>query len=605
MTPKPLVHLSSIKFLAACAGVAALIAGVGVIFPFPAWVDAAEIGATVLALFVFGSIRFRLDKNALAYGAALVVAATFWTGWWPASGLRHSIAAEGALPLWNFIHRHLLTFEGWDRLVHADTMLFILGLTFFVAVIAETRLLETAGAFILDRCGGWVVPTVALIAALVAATSGVLDGVSMIGLMIRMLVVLLFLAKAPDASVIFAVMISTIVTTVCGMWLAYGEPPNLIMKANLHPVLNDAFFLRYCLPVAIGSYLIVLWNLRRKLKGLRVDRSTLDLLDHHAADVRYLQTERHGRTMIPVEFAVERAAEMGLAGEAVQRRIHEGIPLGEAMVNEGVPRATRLRLLGDYLADDLAPALDDYYVHVYGKNDHSADEAARLLHRALHRVRRDRRRAQWLGLLSFLPFVALLIVHALNHHVPLFWASLAGFAVSLTAVVANRGAFRAAMRSAAHEFNEYLFLVPLFFSVTLLQKTGFFNQVAGLLQSGVDHLGPTHTAAAQFAGTTILSAVLDNNVVADFAGRALQGLDLVLLKFFALAQIAGYAVGGCWTHIGSAQSVVAYSFILKEINPHFTPWMWIRAMTPVILEMVLLMAVVLYAGSHLFLKGFP
>lgn len=597
MTTGSLVHLSPVKFLGGCVAAAALIVGVGMYFPFPAWVDAAEVGTAVMALFVFGSIRFRLDKNALSYGVGLIVAATFWTGWWPASGLRRAMAEEGTGPLWDFLRRHLLTFEGWDRLVHADTMLFILGLTFFVAVIGETRLLETAGAYILDICGGRIVPTVALIAALVAAASGVLDGVSMIGLMIRMLVVLLFLAKAPDASVIFVVMLSTVVTTVCGMWLAYGEPPNLIMKANLHPHLNDLFFLRYCLPVAVGSYFIVFWNLRRWLKGLRVDRSTLDLLDQHAADVRFLQTERHGRTRIPVEFTVEHAEEMGAAAALVRDRLHEGVPLGEAMVNEGVPRATRLRLLGEYLAEDLAEVLDDYYVHVYGKNDHSAGEAAGRLHRALHRVRRDRRRAQMRGLLSFVPFVCLLIAHALNHHVPLFLASFAGFAAALTAVAANRGALRSALRSATHEFSEYLFLIPLFFSVTLLQKTGFFDQGAALLRSGVAGIGATHTAAAQFAGTTILSAVLDNNVVADFAGRALKGLDDGLLKFFALAQIAGYAVGGCWTHIGSAQSVVAYSFVLKEINSRFTPWMWIKAMTPVILEVALLMALAIYVGG--------
>jgi hypothetical protein len=43
------------------------------------------------------------------------------------------------------------------------------------------------------------------------------------------------------------------VTTVCGIWLAYGEPPNLIMKANLDPFLGGTFFLRYCGPIAIAT----------------------------------------------------------------------------------------------------------------------------------------------------------------------------------------------------------------------------------------------------------------------------------------------------------------------------------------------------------------
>ena len=94
------------------------------------------------------------------------------------------------------------------------------------------------------------------VTALAAVASGILDGVSMIGLTIRTLVVVMFLANAPLASVRYSVMVCTVVTTVCGMWLAYGEPPNLIMKANLRaptgePYLSDAFFLRYCCRVRL------------------------------------------------------------------------------------------------------------------------------------------------------------------------------------------------------------------------------------------------------------------------------------------------------------------------------------------------------------------
>ncbi|HNC75670.1 MAG TPA: hypothetical protein PK362_12385, partial [Elusimicrobiota bacterium] len=101
-------------------------------------------------------------------------------------------------------------------------------------------------------------------------------------------------------------------------------------------------------------------------------------------------------------------------------------------------------------------------------------------------------------------------------------------------------------------------------------------------------------AAAQFIGTGLLSALLDNNVVADFAGRALRGFELTVVHASAMAQIAGYAVGGCLTHIGSAQSVVAFAFIRKDIAPHFTPWDWFKTMGPFVLKLTaLLMAVIL------------
>ena len=66
-----------------------------------------------------------------------------------------------------------------------------------------------------------------------------------------------------------------------------------------------------------------------------------------------------------------------------------------------------------------------------------------------------------------------------------------------------------------------------------------------------------------------------------------------------MAQIAGYALGGCWTHIGSAQSVVAFAFIQRDIDDRYTPVQWIKEMTPVILQMLVVITVILYAESAL------
>jgi Na+/H+ antiporter NhaD/arsenite permease-like protein len=158
-----------------------------------------------------------------------------------------------------------------------------------------------------------------------------------------------------------------------------------------------------------------------------------------------------------------------------------------------------------------------------------------------------------------------------------------------------------ALREARHEYAEYYFLFPLFLSITLLTNTGFFGQLQGIIHRGIDTLGRAHVAFAQFLGCTFLSAILDNNIVADFASRGLHNLETSTLHLFAMAQIAGYALGGCWTHIGSAQSVVAYAFIQRDVDAGFTPVQWIREMTPVILEMLAVIAVLLYAESA-FLK---
>jgi hypothetical protein len=66
-----------------------------------------------------------------------------------------------------------------------------------------------------------------------------------------------------------------------------------------------------------------------------------------------------------------------------------------------------------------------------------------------------------------------------------------------------------------------------------------------------------------------------------------------------MAQIAGYAAGGCWTHIGSAQSVVAFAFIRRDVDEDYTPVQWIKEMTPVILEVALALAVIIYLEGML------
>ncbi|GBD25960.1 hypothetical protein HRbin30_01287 [bacterium HR30] len=66
-----------------------------------------------------------------------------------------------------------------------------------------------------------------------------------------------------------------------------------------------------------------------------------------------------------------------------------------------------------------------------------------------------------------------------------------------------------------------------------------------------------------------------------------------------MAQIAGYALGGCWTHIGCAQSVVAFAFLLKDVDPTVTPFQWIRAMTKLLLTLFVALSLALYARAML------
>jgi hypothetical protein len=590
-----IVMISAKRFLFGCALVAATLLVAGRLTALPLWLLAAEVFATILGLFLFGSFKHQIHKNALTYGMALIIGATF-------SGLGdsqwHREIAEGGWRLW--LQRNLLSFRGLDEIIHADTMLFILGLTFFVAVIAQTRLLEGITFHLLRRYRGHILPTVISVTAVVAFASGILDGVSMIGLTIRTLVIIMMLAAAPITALRYAVMVCTTVTTICGIWLAYGEPPNLIMKANLHPFLDDVFFLRYCAPIAVACYIVIAWQLKRKIGGGRIDLDAMDVIDANAEDVRFLQASRHGEVLSSVELVESSVEQLGEKVDPVADRLRAGESLGSALVQEGIAPAMRKKLLGHFVSEELADDLDRHYVLDASGDHRGALEAERIVDATLASFAKRRRRAQKIGALALVPFVGFLAAHGINHNVPLFLASFAGFLVAL-AGISNIPKIRAlALRDARHEFAEYYFLFPLFLSITLLTQAGFFDILQRLIHEGVAVLGPGHVAFAQFLGCTLLSAILDNNVVADFASRALDRLDVTMMHLFAMAQIAGYALGGCWTHIGSAQSVVAFAFIRREVDEGYTPIHWIKDITPVILQMVLVITLFVYGESLIF-----
>ena len=423
------VMMSGRKFVVACAIVACLLLALGRVTALPVSLLATELFVTILGLFVFGSFKYQIHKNALTYGMALVIVATF-VGL-ETSDWHRQVAAEG-FGAW--IREHLLSFHGLDNLIHADTMLFILGLTFFVAVIAQTRMLEGVTFFLLRRNDGAILPTIIAVTAVVAFASGILDGVSMIGLTIRTLVIILMLAAAPKSAILQAVMICTTVTTVCGVWLAYGEPPNLIMKANLEPHLGGMFFIRYCGPIALVTYLVVARHLRAELAGRRIDLATMDVLDANAEDVRFLQASRHGEVLTPVELVEAHAEHLQGKAPQIVEKLQKGTSLGRALVEADLPWEIRELLLGHYVTEELAASLDRHYVLDSMGDDEGAMMAEQWVDDTLAASAQARRRAQLIGALALIPFVALLVLHGVNHNVPLFLASFAGFGVAIVGI---------------------------------------------------------------------------------------------------------------------------------------------------------------------------
>jgi hypothetical protein len=312
------------------------------------------------------------------------------------------------------------------------------------------------------------------------------------------------------------VVVSTVITSVSGTFMAYGEPPNLIMKANLAPHLDNVFFIRYGLPVALISYFVVAWNLRVRLHGRKIDLKAQDILDVHNADVRFLQASRHGEVFTPLEFVESQQKALGRHYIPVHERVLEGEPIGEALIREDVPVAKRRELLGHFVSEDLADELEDHYQSLLQDSAPRESSESRV-RQAINAISRDRRKAQDLGALSFIPFIGLLAFHAVHEESPLFLTSAAGFAAAWLSIYKIPRMRRLALREAWHEYKEYLFLFPLFLSISLLQRTGFFEILSVVLRQGITRFGISHIAYVQYWGACLLSAILDNNIVADFA----------------------------------------------------------------------------------------
>lgn len=593
------VFLSGRAFVAGCVLVAVLIATVLPLRFVGPGLLASEVLLTVLGLFFFGSFRYQLHKNALTYGLALVVLATYArfcqrVGRFPRTGTE----------LVELVSKYLLSFSGLDQLIHIDTLLFILGLTLLVSVLSQTRLLEALSLSLLRWFDGRVAPTLVVLCGVVALLSGVLDGVSMIGLLLRTLALILFMAGAPLGKMRRVMLLCTIVTTVCGMWLAYGEPPNLIMKANLlgadgEPLLSDRYFLHYCLPLALLSFGVIALQLLRLFWGQRVNLASLDLVEQHAAEFRFLQARRHGEVFSDVEVIEAHREALGVQYVDLVTHVQRGASLGEGMQQIGVPAPLRRQLLGMISTEELALRLDDYFGAQAAGDAERREALGRAIKVELQALASPLRRFRALGLLGLLLFVALLFVHARSHVLPLFVAPLLGALVAALGLWSETKIRRLALTDTAHEYAEYLFLIPLFLSITLLLHSGFFVELQSLLHHATQTVDRGALALLQLVGCTALSAILDNNVVADFASRALTGLPIQLIYLFATAQIAGYAAGGCWTHIGSAQSVVAFAFIHRDLDAAYTPVAWIKDITSILFWLVLVLGAALVLLSRL------
>ena len=363
----------------------------------PVWLLAAEVLATILGLFVFGSFRYQIHKNALTYGMLLVIIATFCG--LPTSTWHVEIAERGLVVLDR--SSTCCRFAGLDDLIHADTMLFILGLTLFVSVIAQTRVLEGITFFLLRRNQGVILPTIISVTAVVAVASGVLGGVSMIGLTIRTLVIILMLGRGAGGG--GALRRHGVhgrhddLRRLDGLRRAAepdheGEPvPE--PGQRLLPAIRRAGRHRQLSRRRLAAS-------REGSAGQRVDLENMDVIDANAEDVRFLQATRHGEVMTPVELIEghapgPRRPGRSRHGAAAQRRVAR--PRDDPRRRAEVGR--RRCCSAHFVSEELADGLDRHYLYDAAGRYEEALGAELAVDEVLAAMGQVRRRAQKIGAL--------------------------------------------------------------------------------------------------------------------------------------------------------------------------------------------------------------
>ena len=295
-----------------------------------------------------------------------------------------------------------------------------------------------------------------------------------------------------------------------------------------------------------------------------VDLENMDVIDANAECPVSSATRRRNHDFIG--GLIEGTPAIGGRAEDVVSRLRGGESLG---LDDSRRRSqpTRRLLLGHFVSDELADGLDNHYVLDNAGRYEEAFRAELAVDEVLAAMAQLRRRAQKIGAVALVPFVALLAAHGFNHQVPLFLSSFAAFLFALPGIAGIPKMRGLALREARLEYAEYYFLFPLFLSITLLTSAGFFDSMQSVIQQGMAVLGRANVAFAQFIGCTFLSAILDVTWSPTSHRAGCTAWTSSVLHLFAMAQIAKLS-WGCWTHIGCAQSVVA---------PRSSSATWMRA----------------------------
>ena len=192
-----------------------------------------------------------------------------------------------------------------------------------------------------------------------------------------------------------------------------------------------------------------------------------------------------------------------------------------------------------------------------------------------------RRRAQKMGAFALAPFVVLLIVHGVNHDVPLFLASFAGSLAALPGIVAHSADARAGAARSAARVRRVLLPVPAVpvdhaADATAASSSHAAADPAAASRRSAMRTSPSRSSSARRSSRP--SSTTTSSPTSPRAACTASTSTCSTSSRWRRSPATRSAAAGRTSAAPSRWSPIA--FIQRDVDEHYTPVQWIKEMTP-------------------------
>lgn len=458
-------------------------------------------------------------------------------------------------------------FRRLSHAIHLEIFVFLAGLYLVVNTFAYSGFIGDLAWKIVKQAEGRLGRIMVSIMVLTCLLSGIFDGATISTIMGVITLTILLSSGMRVGHIVQILLLLVVATNIGGVWFVLGEPTNILAATKLG--LSPFFFMKYASIFALPAMVLTAlaaWRIVKRYPKIKSDRPEMEVLLEGIS----LRRTHAGTGTLAETLESIGTVEVGALAAMAHITEEEGIPDFEAALKAGIPQQKVYEALSVNLnSEELARGLIDFY-HYRSAGDAMAEI---LLGDLLLHVRdeyRARTKSRRLIIASGILLILLLAVHAFLPVIPSWAPTVAAGLLAIVAVQPN--ARRYILGQTRHNMAETLFLIPIFLTISELNRAGAFEYLGKSLL----HLGsPSATGMGILAGSAFFSAVADNVAVIDVLTNLI--VHHAEWAFFALAAIVGTALGGFASPIASVQAVIMSTILRRVATVSFGRWVAITA----------------------------